>query len=105
MQYTRAPAQVTPTEGGEFVLLDGRIRGRFLKLRPEEYIQMEWRLSDWAAPSKVDIVLSDPEEDECDVSLSQSGVPAHEKKEKIEYGWKEYYFGAMNKVLGYPNKD
>ena len=105
MQYTRAPAKVIPKEGEEFMILDGKITGRFLKLRPEEYIQMEWRLSEWAEPSKVDIILSDPEEDECDVMVNQSGIPKGEKKEKIEFGWKEYYFGAMSKVLGYTLKD
>ena len=53
----------------------------------------------------MDIILSDPEEDECDVMVNQSGIPKGEKKEKIEFGWKEYYFGAMSKVLGYTLKD
>lgn len=53
MQYTRAPAQLEPKEGGEFVLLEGKIKGRFLVLRQDEYIKMEWRLSDWAESSIV----------------------------------------------------
>lgn len=105
MQYTRAPAQIVPQEGAEFSILDGKIKGKFLKLRAEEYIQMEWKLSDWEEPSKVDIILSDPEEDECDVMVNQNGIPKGEKKEKIEFGWREYYFGAMSKLLGYPLKD
>lgn len=53
MQYTRAQAQVEPKEGGQFVILDGKITGKFLALRESEYIKMEWRLSDWKDPSTV----------------------------------------------------
>lgn len=53
----------------------------------------------------MEIVLQDPEEDECDVYLTQTKIPASEKKEKIEFGWKEYIFGGINKILGYPNKE
>lgn len=66
---------------------------------------MEWWLSDWKACSVVEIVLQDTQEDECDVLLSQSGIPVGEKKEKIQFGWKEYYFTAMSKLCGYPQKD
>ena len=40
MQYTRSPAQVEPKEGGQFVLLEGKITGKFLTLRQNEYIKM-----------------------------------------------------------------
>lgn len=84
MQYTRAQAKVEPTEGGEFILLDGKIMGKFLKLRANEYIKMEWRLSDWEKPSTVEIIFKDEEdEDECEIYLSQVNIPAKEKKEKL----------------------
>ena len=67
---------------------------------------MEWRLSDWKEPSIVEIIFKDEEEeDECQIYLSQVGIPAGEKKQKLEYGWKEYYFEAMSKILGYPQKN
>jgi activator of HSP90 ATPase len=47
MQYTRAQASVDPREGGDFTLLDGKIKGRFLTLRPGEYIKMEWKFNEW----------------------------------------------------------
>jgi len=40
MQYTRAKARVENKEGGEFELLDGRIQGKFLSLKPGQYIKM-----------------------------------------------------------------
>jgi activator of HSP90 ATPase len=47
MQYTRAQAAVEPKEGGEYAILDGKIKGRFLTLRQDEYIKMEWKFNDW----------------------------------------------------------
>lgn len=35
MQYTRAKAEVQNAEGGQFAMLDGRIVGKFLTLRPD----------------------------------------------------------------------
>ena len=66
---------------------------------------MEWRFSDWKESSIVEIILRDPEEDETDVYLTQTKIPSSEKKEKIEFGWREYIFGGINKILGYPYKD
>lgn len=106
MQCTRAPAKVEPNEGGEYNILDGKIVGKFLTLRQDEYIKMEWKFTEWKEPSIVEIMIRNEEEDgECEVYLTQTKIPVGEKKEKLEFGWKEYYFGAMEKILGYPLKD
>lgn len=57
MQYTRAQASVDPREGGEFTILDGKIKGRFVTLRPGDYIKMEWKFSEWKEYSSVEIML------------------------------------------------
>lgn len=44
-------------------MLDGKIVGKFLKLKPDEYIKMEWKFNDWKEFSTVQIILQDPEED------------------------------------------
>ena len=80
MQYTRSKAIVDDKENGEFSMLDGKIVGKFLTLRPGEYIKMEWRFNDWKENSIVEIMLQDPEEDECDVYLNHTKIPAGEKK-------------------------
>lgn len=103
MMYTRAQAKVEPKEGGEFVILDGKIQGRFVTLRQDEYIKMDWKLNEWAEYSTVEIIFkSEEEDDECEIYLSQVKIPANEKKEKLEFGWKEYYFTPISKILGYP---
>jgi len=53
MQYTRCKAEVQNKEGGSFSMLDGRIVGKFLSLRPDEYIKMEWKFNDWPTYSIV----------------------------------------------------
>jgi activator of HSP90 ATPase len=40
MQYTRAKAEVRHEENTNFSMLDGKIVGKFLKLKPDEYIKM-----------------------------------------------------------------
>lgn len=84
MQATRAPAQVEPKEGGQYHILDGKIVGKFLTLRQDEYIKMEWKFNDWKEPSIVEIMIRNEEEDdECEVYLTQTKIPANEKKEKL----------------------
>lgn len=81
MMYTRAQAKVEPKEGGEFVILDGKIQGRFVTLRQDEYIKMDWKLNEWAEYSTVEIIFkSEEEDDECEIYLSQVKIPANEKK-------------------------
>lgn len=63
MQYTRSKAESQASEGGQFSMLDGKIVGKFLALRPGEYIKMEWKFNDWANYSIVEVILQDPEED------------------------------------------
>jgi activator of HSP90 ATPase len=34
-------------------MLDGKIVGKFLILKPDEYIKMEWKFNDWKESSIV----------------------------------------------------
>lgn len=55
--------------------------GKFLTLKPDEYIRMDWKLNDWKEYSTVEIILkSEEEDDECEVYVNQVKIPAHEKK-------------------------
>ena len=83
-------------------MLDGRIVGKFLSLRPDEYIKMEWGFNDWSHPSIVELIFQDPEEDECDLIINQSKIPESVPKEKMENGWKQQIIQPMSQILGYP---
>lgn len=104
MQYTRAKAEVQNQEGGSFSMLDGKILGKFLTLRKNEYIKMEWKFNDWANPSLVEVILEDPEEDECELTIIQTNFPAADKA-KLEGGWKHHIIEPMSQIMGYPFRD
>lgn len=53
----------------------------------------------------MEIVLQDPEEDECDLIINQTKIPSSVTKEKLEIGWKHHIMEPMSKILGYPLKD
>lgn len=36
---------------------------------------MEWKFNDWKKFSTVEIILQDPEDDECDMIINQTGIP------------------------------
>lgn len=48
MQYTRAKAEIENKEGGKFAMLDGKIQGKFISLRPGQYIKMDWKFNEWS---------------------------------------------------------
>ena len=56
-KWTRNPVTIDPKVGGEFVLFQGNIRGKFLALEEGKMIEQTWRLSTWpegiwAAPGR-----------------------------------------------------
>lgn len=104
MTYTRAPAQVRNEENSEFTMLDGKIKGKFLKLKPYEYIKMEWKFSDWKEYSVVELIFQEPDEDECELIVNQSKLPAGTEKDKLEGGWKNQIINPMSIILGLPMK-
>ena len=46
-KWTRNSVQIDPKVGGEFVLFQGNIRGKFLALEEGKKIEQTWRLSSW----------------------------------------------------------
>jgi activator of HSP90 ATPase len=50
--------QVVPEEGGEFQMFGGSVVGKFLQLKPNAEILLEWRFCNWKESdvSKVRVV-------------------------------------------------
>lgn len=46
-KWTRNPVKIDPKVGGEFVLFNGNIRGKFLALDKDKKIEQTWRLPTW----------------------------------------------------------
>eukprot|EP00918_Siedleckia_nematoides_P013770 GHVU01029966.1.p3 GENE.GHVU01029966.1~~GHVU01029966.1.p3 ORF type:complete len:141 (+),score=17.82 GHVU01029966.1:239-661(+) len=107
-----AKSSVNPTVGGEFSLFEGGVFGKIKELKKDQKIVLEWRFADWPADvySLVTINLEKPGEKQCDVKLSQTGIPPKDKfgetgtVENCEEGWRQNFWDKMTCVLGYPKR-
>jgi uncharacterized protein YndB with AHSA1/START domain len=95
--WTGYPAVMDSKPGTEFSLWEGDITGKNLEIIPGEKIVQEWFFEDPENPSIVTIELED-ENKGTRIKLLHTNVP-DEAYGNIDYGWKEYFFGAMKKYL------
>lgn len=56
--FTRSTAKVDACRGGDFVLFDGNITGKFEELVPNEKIVQSWRYKQWPSGHYSNVVLS-----------------------------------------------
>jgi activator of HSP90 ATPase len=91
------PAKMIAVEGTDFSLWGGDIYGRNVEVKEPNYLRQEWYSTGWAAPSTVEIWLTE-DSGQTKLRLSQNGVPA-EEVDDIDNGWDEYYLGAMKEYL------
>ncbi len=114
-EWTRAPAQIDATDGGEFVCFGTFILGRNLELRPVldgppwgggtalqpcGRIVQSWRVFDW--PEGVFSTLSIDlyeDDDGTIVTLDQDGVP-EDACDHIDSGWDHKYWEPLRSYLG-----
>ena len=104
MQYTRAPCKVEPKEGGQYVILDGRIQGEFKQITPNEKLVLSWKFNDWPSFSTVTITTADGD-DNCHVKVTQTDVPKGVDLKNLEAGWRNQIFVPMSKIRGYAIDD
>jgi activator of HSP90 ATPase len=95
--WTGYPAVMDSKPGTEFSLWEGDITGKNLEIITGEKIVQEWFFDDPENPSIVTIELED-ENKGTRIRLLHTNVP-DEAYGNIDYGWKEYFFGAMKKYL------
>jgi uncharacterized protein YndB with AHSA1/START domain len=95
--WTGYPAVMDSKPGTEFSLWEGDITGKNLEIIPGEKIVQEWFFDDPENPSIVTIELEE-ENKGTRIKLLHTNVP-DEAYGNIDYGWKEYFFGAMKKYL------
>lgn len=124
--FTRSTAKVDATRGGEFVLFNGNISGKFEEVVPNEKIVQSWRYKQWPAghfsnvvlefvqkvspdkwiykagsPSKFFFFLNE-QDDHTSLNLTQTGVPAGDYDSTIR-NWKGYYFNSIKQAFGFGN--
>jgi uncharacterized protein YndB with AHSA1/START domain len=95
--WTGYPAVMDPTPGTEFSLWEGDISGKNLEIVPGEKIVQKWFFDDPEHESIVTIELED-EKNATRIILSHNNIP-DDAFSNIEFGWKEYFFGALKKYL------
>jgi len=95
--WTGYPAVMDSKPGSEFSLWEGDISGINLEIIPGKKIVQEWFFNDSKNASIVTIELED-EKTGTKIYLSHTNIP-DEAFSNIEYGWKEYFFGALKKYL------
>lgn len=92
-QFTGKAAQVDPTLGGRFTILDGEARGRTMVATPFSHIVQSWRDRDFppgSPDSQVDLKL----EPTClgsQVTLSQDGIPEGHSRQVLQKWEKEVF--------------
>ncbi len=96
-KWTGQQAVMDDQVGTQFKLWGGDIHGTTTKVIIEQLLEQDWYAGDWPKASKLRITLS-LEEKGTQVDLVHEGVPENEF-DSISKGWKDYYFGAIKKLL------
>lgn len=95
--WTGYPAVMEPEPGTEFSIWEGDIHGKNLEFVENRKIVQEWDFDDQKNPSIVTIEIFD-EKGGSKINLLHTNVP-DDAFSNIDYGWKEYYFGALKKYM------
>lgn len=99
--FTHSPSRIDGSVGGEFVLFDGNISGKFVELVPFEKIVQTWRYKQWPEGhfSRVTLKL-EQRDDHTIMKLTQTGVPANEYDNTMR-NWKGYYWNSIKQAFGF----
>ena len=68
-------------------------------------------MNSWNSFSTVEIRIKDLEDEECEVEVEQTQIPATDKvgnrvdSSEVERGWRSMIFRPMAELLGYPLVD
>ena len=95
--WTGYPAIMEPVPDTEFSIWEGDIHGKNLEFIENRKIVQEWYFGDQIVSSIVTIELLN-EKGGTRIELFHTNIP-DEAYHNIDYGWKEYYFGALRKYF------
>jgi len=94
------PAKMSTEPGTEFSLWEGDIAGKNLEFIQDKKIVQEWYFGNQRDKSIVSITISSDGENS-EVTVEQTNIPDNDFTDIAE-GWREYYFGAINRLFN-PN--
>ncbi|XP_061402891.1 activator of 90 kDa heat shock protein ATPase homolog 1 [Musca vetustissima] len=99
--FTRAPAKVEASRGGEFHLYGGNVHGVFDELIPEKKLSLRWRLKSWPSGHYSNVVIELEEMKNCtQMKLKQTGIPASEY-DTMKTNWNRYYWNSIKQTFGF----
>lgn len=94
-EFTGAPADIGPDEGGAFSCFGGQITGRNLELQKDKMIVQAWRVGVW--PDGVYSIVRftlDEADDRTKLTLDHAGFP-DDAAEHLESGWHKMYWDPL----------
>lgn len=98
--WSGGEALVEKREGGKFVMFDGWVEGKILKISADE-LAYTWKPSNWneeTRPSEVYYKL-EKEGSGTRVLLQHNNFPNKEEMENHKQGWSEHFFGPIEAYL------
>jgi len=99
--FTLSDVEIKSEKGGRFSLFGGNVLGEFVKLVPNEKLEMKWRFKSWPPEHYSEVIIDFEEKETCTLlKLSQTGIP-QDDFEKTKDGWKNYYWQPMKQRLGF----
>jgi activator of HSP90 ATPase len=90
------PAQISDQEDADFIVWDGYISGRNLRLEPDRLIVQSWRTTQFKrtdADSRIEVLL-EPVPGGTRITLHHTNVPDGHFGYR-DGGWQDYYFEPM----------
>lgn len=102
--WTRSAPQMEafpPSEGSEFGLFGGSVRGKFTRLVPNERVTQQWRLNDWKDGhyAQLDVQLKQGA-GETTMVVKWLGIPVGEE-DRVRGNFEEYYVRSIKIVFGF----
>jgi activator of HSP90 ATPase len=102
--WSGADALVEKKVGGKFMMFDGWVEGKILKITADE-LAYTWKPSGWSeetAASEVDYKLVAVEHG-TEVMIEHTNFPNEEEMESHKTGWEEHFFGPIGEYLANRN--
>jgi len=102
--WSGSDALVEKKVGGKFMMFDGWVKGKILKITDDE-LSYTWKPSDWSEetpPSEVNYKLMAAEHG-TKTLVKHSNFPGEEEMESHKKGWEEYFFGPIGEYLANRN--
>jgi uncharacterized protein YndB with AHSA1/START domain len=95
-----APTEIIAEDGGAFSLFGGMITGRNVELVPNIRVVQAWRAGNWTEGTYSLVKFELKEQGNSTLLIfDHIGFPEEQKKH-LAGGWKENYWGPLEKYLG-----